>query len=383
MRFWQQRLLLRRTQRLLRPLKRPMFVDSILSRFEIPAAEEFPAIEQFEPTMIEIEPSAVDVFEPPGLAEDRPSSSKPRNQHEQRDELKKLLDLLLSKATICSTCGVQHTANRHDSLCCICYDVTRNAFRKVDQMWISHQDVLENLNPVHRWDFLEPNLLEIQTSPTIFLGQRSFLIKSKSGNVLWDCICPVDMVTVNYINKIGGVKAIVISNPEHMATFTIWSSAFNNCPVYIHSRDSAYMTLPLSYIDSHIIFWRGETYELWDDISVINLGGHYDGSCILHRKGYGGFILSSNTLKVGADRMSVSVMKSYRNFIPANPATVLRMFQIMLRLDLDYERVYGSLPGDDIKAMGKQIVMSSLREYLMWSCREKELEEPWSTSKSV
>lgn len=81
--------------------------------------------------------------------------------------------------------------------------------------------------------------------------------------------------------------------------------------------------------------------------------------------------------------MSVSVMKSYRNFIPANPATVLRMFQIMLRLDLDYERVYGSLPGDDIKAMGKQIVMSSLREYLMWSCREKELEEPWSTSKSV
>ncbi|KAG6556561.1 hypothetical protein Mapa_001502 [Marchantia paleacea] len=364
-----------------------VLMDSLLSRFE---SQQTPSGEDVEniPHMTDMEPNAVEVFEPPVLAEDLcrggegSSSSKP-NRQEQREELRKKLDLMQSKATICSKCGVQQTPQRDDSLCCICHDITRNAFRKGDQLWLSHQDILDNLNPVNRWKFLEPDLLELRTSPTIFLGQRSFLVKSKSGNVLWDCICPVDMQTVNYLNKNGGVKAIVISNPEHMATFTVWSSAFNDCPVYIHSSDSEYMTMPLGYIDSPITFWRGETYELWDDISLINLGGHYDGSCILHRKGNGGFILSSNTLKVGADRMSVSIMKSYRNFVPVNPGTVQRIFKIMERLDLDYDRVYGSLLEDEIKALGKQIVMSSLKRYFQWTCRENEVEVPSFTSASI
>ena len=61
---------------------------------------------------------------------------------------------------------------------------------------------------------LKKNLYEIMITPKFGIGQRAFLVVTKRGNVLWDCISLLDQGTVDFIKKLGGLRAIAISHPR-------------------------------------------------------------------------------------------------------------------------------------------------------------------------
>lgn len=55
------------------------------------------------------------------------------------------------------------------------------------------------------------------------------LIQTSAGNILWDLIPLLDRDTVDKINSLGGLQAIVISHPHYYSTYVDWSRTFC-CP---------------------------------------------------------------------------------------------------------------------------------------------------------
>ncbi|KAL1961492.1 hypothetical protein VTN77DRAFT_1671 [Rasamsonia byssochlamydoides] len=45
----------------------------------------------------------------------------------------------------------------------------------------------------------------------------------EKGNILWDCITYIDNETVQRINKLGGIEAMVISHPHCYSTSLHWA----------------------------------------------------------------------------------------------------------------------------------------------------------------
>ena len=58
-------------------------------------------------------------------------------------------------------------------------------------------------------------ILGIGAAPSFAIGQRALLVKSRAGNVLWDCTPYLDDEIVARINAEGGLAAIAISHPHY------------------------------------------------------------------------------------------------------------------------------------------------------------------------
>ena len=72
----------------------------------------------------------------------------------------------------------------------------------------------------------EENLYGIGTEPKFAIGQRSLLMQTPYGNVLWDCISLIDDRTVEQINELGGLSAIAISHPHYYGSAVEWGKSF-------------------------------------------------------------------------------------------------------------------------------------------------------------
>ncbi len=108
---------------------------------------------------------------------------------------------------ICVTCGTQFaaTATGPDA-CPICQD-ERQYVGHGGQKWTTLDDYKKTHENVFTEE--EPDLHSIRPQPKAGIGQRAFLVRTKEGNVLWDCVPPLDAATVKAVEKIGGLAAIV------------------------------------------------------------------------------------------------------------------------------------------------------------------------------
>ena len=74
-----------------------------------------------------------------------------------------------------------------------------------------------------------------------------------------------------------------------------------------------------------IRFWEGTTLSLWDGLTLINCGGHFEGGAVLHWPAGAngkGALLTGDIIQVVQDRRYVSFMRSYANLIPLGPAAI-------------------------------------------------------------
>ena len=95
------------------------------------------------------------------------------------------------------------------------------------QRWTS----LEALRSTHRNAFqqIEPGLMGVGTVPAFGIGQRALLVRTPTGNLLWDCIALLDDATAAIITALGGLSAVAISHPHYYTTMVEWGRAFG-CP---------------------------------------------------------------------------------------------------------------------------------------------------------
>jgi hypothetical protein len=257
---------------------------------------------------------------------------------------------------ICRTCGVQYAESRPD--CPICED-ERQYVGWDGQRWTT---LAELRAAGHRGKVAEegPGIVGVGTEPPTSIGQRALLVRTPSGNVLWDMITYLDDDLLARVADLGGVDAIAISHPHFYGSMIEWAHAFD-APVYIHAADRQWVARP----DDSIVFWDGETRGIMDGLTLVNAGVHFAGGQVLHwRDGEDGrgALLTGDIFTVVPDRRYVSFMYSYPNLIPERPRIIRRALRRME--PFCFERVYGGWWGRIVAADGTAAVRRSAERYL-------------------
>ena len=256
---------------------------------------------------------------------------------------------------ICTACGTQYNVEEiKDNHCKICDDA-RQYVPATGQEWISPGDLQKDHAVQVRQVY--DNLYSLTVLPSFAIGQRAFLVLSPNGNVLWDCIPLLDEETEAFINSKGGLKAIAISHPHYYSNVEEWAEAFD-CPVFIHKKDEEWAP---KFDD--LVLWEGEEKALWDGIKMINIGGHFPGSCILHVPSLSanGTIFCGDSLYISRSRKHVSVMYSYPNHIPVASSEIERIAQMLANIPFD--RMYGAFPYQHLTENVSCLLHQSIERY--------------------
>lgn len=251
---------------------------------------------------------------------------------------------------------MQYGAPRED--CPICED-ERQYVGWDGQRWTTLAGLRE---AGHRGKVAEegPGIVGVGAEPPTAISQRALLVRTPSGNVLWDMISYLDDELVSQVRELGGVAAIAISHPHFYGSMIEWAHAFD-APVHIHAADRPWVARP----DDSVVFWEGETHEIGDGLTLVNAGVHFAGGQVLHwRDGEEGrgALLSGDIFTVVPDRRHVGFMYSYPNLIPERPRVIRRALRLME--PYPFERVYGGWWGRVVRTDGAAAVRRSADRYL-------------------
>lgn len=264
-------------------------------------------------------------------------------------------------AYICRTCGVQHASGAAPPPHCpICED-ERQYVPPQGQRWTTLQELQAE---GRRADIreLEPGLTGVGAAPPIGIGQRALLVQTAGGNFLWDCLGFIDDAGIAAVRERGGLGGIAISHPHFYGVCVEWSQAFDRAPIFIPEDDRRWVMRP----DPAVRYWR-DTLTPLADITLIQCGGHFEGSAVLHWPGGAegrGALLTGDTLTVVADRRFVSFMRSYPNEIPL-PAAKVNTIAATVR-PYRFDRVYGGWWDRVIDRDGAAAVERSADRYIRW-----------------
>jgi len=263
------------------------------------------------------------------------------------------------RAFICTACGTQYSPSEAPpGACLICTD-ERQFVPASGQSWTT----LEQLRNVHSNKFrrLATGLTTIEATPAFGIGQRAILARAPAGNVLWDCLALIDDATVDLLKGLGGISAIAISHPHYYTTMVEWSRALGGVPIHLHAADRQWVMRA----DPVVQFWEGDTKPIGPGLTLVRLGGHFDGGTVLHWADWSegrGVLLSGDILQV-VPSGHVSFMWSYPNLIPLSAAKVQRMAEVLEPFAFD--AIYGAFSGrGQIDANGRQVFAASIARYI-------------------
>ncbi len=259
---------------------------------------------------------------------------------------------------ICIQCGTQFDeASQAPPSCPICED-ERQFVHHRGQQWTT----LERLAADHhnRFEDEASQLLGIGTEPEFAIGQRALLLQSPGGNLLWDCITLLDDKTIAEVNARGGIHAIAISHPHYYSAMVEWSERFD-AQIFLHAADREWVMRK----SPRIQFWEGTTLSLWDNLTLINCGGHFEGGTVLHWPAGAngkGALLTGDIVQVVQDRRYVSFMRSYPNLIPLGPAAIRRIVE---RIEaFSFNHIYGAWWKANALSDARGAVARSAERYL-------------------
>jgi len=262
---------------------------------------------------------------------------------------------------VCRTCGVQATpSHQPPAHCAICAD-ERQYVPPQGQQWATVAQLqAEGLEIEIRE--LEPGLTGVGADPPIGIGQRALLVQTPSGNLLWDCLGFIDDNGVAAVEERGGLQGIAFSHPHFYGVCVEWSHAFGGAPVYVPHADREWVMRP----DCAVTFWEGTLTPL-PGLTLIQAGGHFEGSAALHWAGGAngrGALLTGDTITVVADRRFVSFMRSYPNDIPLSPHDVRQIVATVQPYEFD--RIYGGWWDRVVESDGKDAIARSADRYIRW-----------------
>ncbi len=262
---------------------------------------------------------------------------------------------------ICVQCGAQFGATAESPpRCTICED-ERQFVHYGGQEWTTLKQLAADHH--NRFEDEAPQLLGIGTEPEFAIGQRALLLQLPDGNLLWDCISLLDEKTIAEVNARGGIRAIAISHPHFYSLMIEWADHFD-AQIFLHAKDRQWVMRK----SSRIQFWEGTTLPLWDGLTLINCGGHFEGGTVLHwpaaSRGCGskGALLTGDIITVVQDRRYVSFMRSYPNLIPLGPAAIRRILE---RIEpFPFDQIYGGWWNANVLSDAKAAVARSAQRYL-------------------
>jgi glyoxylase-like metal-dependent hydrolase (beta-lactamase superfamily II) len=262
---------------------------------------------------------------------------------------------LINKTIICSTCGTQLLAEPDTpAFCPICTD-DRQYVPESGQQWTLPAELEHRNIKIMQ---LNEHLYALKISPDFAIAQRALLLISPGGNVLWDCIPYLDKPAIDFIKAKGGLKAIAFSHPHYYSNMNDWAAEFD-CPIYIHHNDAEWVP----FKTPHIKLWQGDNLQLGDGISIIHIGGHFAGSCVLHIAGLTpqGTVLCGDTFNIARSKRHMAIMYSYPNIILLSKTAFVKAYEKASQLNFD--TVYGAFENQDIEGNAMEIFEASMLRY--------------------
>ena len=258
---------------------------------------------------------------------------------------------------ICETCGTQYADSATPPDRCVVCEDERQYVGWNGQSWTTHAALAEKYRLRIEDD---AGLLGLGLPTDFAIPQRALLLPADLGNVLWECVSLVTDDAVAALRARGGVDLMAISHPHFYTAMVEWSEALGGVPILLHEADRAWVQRP----SKHIRFWSGDELKLSQDVTLLRVGGHFDGSSALHwkRGPRGATLLPGDALQVVSDRRHVTFMYSYPNYMPMPPADVRRMQALLA--DYDFDDVYGYTWGRNILGDARSAVNASFARYL-------------------
>jgi len=266
----------------------------------------------------------------------------------------------MSTLPICLTCGMQYAEPRAD--CPICED-ERQYVPPSEQQWTTLEELRTSGTQQARVEEQGPGIIGIGSDPKFAIGERALLVRTGSGNFLWDCVAYLDDTLIAKINELGGLTGIAISHPHYYTTMVEWAHAFD-VPIHLHENDRQWIGRP----DPAVQLWSGTTFDVAPGLRLINLGVHFKGGTVLHwpdgEHGRGA-LLSGDIVQVIPDRTHVGFMYSYPNLIPERPSVVRRAAELLA--EYEFEAIYGAWWDAIVRTDGHEVVQRSAKRYLAYA----------------
>jgi hypothetical protein len=126
-------------------------------------------------------------------------------------------------ASVCAACG-NHFPDPRPGVCVVCAD-ERQWLPPGGQRWTT---LAELAAAGHASDVraVEPGLTGIGANPPVAIGQRSLLVATPAGNVLWDPSGFIDDAAVAAVRAAGGLSFVTASHPHFYGAIAEWAGAF-------------------------------------------------------------------------------------------------------------------------------------------------------------
>jgi len=259
---------------------------------------------------------------------------------------------------ICTACGTQHAESKQPPTHCVICEEERQYIPPRGQTWTTLDALRQShTNTFHEY---EKGIIGIGSTPAFAIGQRALLVRTDNGNILWDCIAPLDDATVTMVEGLGGIDAIAISHPHFYTTMVEWARAFT-ARIHLHAADKQWIMRS----DPAVELWDGETKVLWDGVTLVRCGGHFEGGTVLHWAGGAGgrgVVCVGDILTVATDRKWLSFMRSYPNFIPLSARSVNKIGAALK--PFAFETIYGHYFDRVIAKDGKAVLGASVARYV-------------------
>lgn len=262
---------------------------------------------------------------------------------------------------ICGTCGVEHpdTDRPRADACPICAD-DRQWVPATGQVWTTLDKLAADGHELVHHE-LEPGIHGFNREPRFGIGQRTHLVQTPAGNLLWDPPNHLDQPLVDAIERLGGAEVIVASHPHMYGSQVSWSHRLGRVPVLVHAADRGWVQRE----DPVLREWRG-VEEVLPGVTLVEVGGHFPGAAVAHvatGSDGRGTLLSGDAIVPVVATGWVTFMRSYPNWVPLSAGLVRR---IVDRLEpYDFERLYGLL-GGTVLADAKGAVRRSADRYIGW-----------------
>jgi cell wall assembly regulator SMI1 len=104
---------------------------------------------------------------------------------------------------------------------------------------------------------------------------------------------------------------------------------------------------------------------LWDGVTLVRCGGHFEGGTVLHWAGGAGghgVVCAGDILTVCTDRKWLSFMRSYPNFIPLSARAVEHIGAALA--PFAFETIYGHYFNRVIAQDAKHVLAKSVERYV-------------------
>jgi glyoxylase-like metal-dependent hydrolase (beta-lactamase superfamily II) len=263
-------------------------------------------------------------------------------------------------AWICATCGNHYPGNGSPPVqCVICAD-ERQWVPPSGQRWTTLAELTE---AGHRSQMrqVEPGLLGIGADPAVAIGQRSLVIQTAEGNLLWDPSGFVDERAVQAVKDVGGLRAVTASHPHFYGAIVEWSRAFG-AEILLPEADAHWLTRQ----DPAVRTWSGSLAVL-PGVTLVQCGGHFPGSAVAHwadGADGAGALLTGDTIFVTPGEERVTFVWSAPNRLPLPETAVRRVVEAVRPYRFD--RIYGGWWKPVVRSNARQVLEASADRYIQF-----------------